>query len=177
MSLYRPKAHLHIENCVQPWSSCPKRTHRTKILLEREAHGQEWIPYKEYVSRQLFRQVKSQLDEEDRGPQNHEWHNTESLTISTTEELRATKWRKPAENKQKEGILYTARRRLTDKQHSWPKAVEAAMRSQRVVGKSGQAFGTESHQMFWNTERLHSTLATPSWEHPEAQSIYRGGFE
>lgn len=105
MPLYSPKASLHVENCTQPGSSHPKRACRTRRLLERDAGGQEWFPYKEYLNRQPSRQVKSQLNKEDRGLQNHEWHNTGSVTISVQQELTAAKWRKPAENEQEEGIL------------------------------------------------------------------------
>lgn len=60
--------------------------------------------YKEQMSRQLFSQVKLQMEEEDRGLRSHECHNAGSLTASATRELRATKGRNPAENKQ-QGIL------------------------------------------------------------------------
>lgn len=43
--------------------------------------------------------------------------------------------RDPEEAKQKSGILFPARSRPTDKQHSWLKAIEPATRSQEAADR------------------------------------------
>lgn len=91
--------------------------------------------FKEQLSRQLFSQVKLQMEEEDRGLQSYKCHNAGSHCLC---HMGATSHQRKESSREETGggSSYTTRSRPADKLRSWAKAVEAAIRSRGAAERS-----------------------------------------